>query len=213
MTGEGRRSSRESLQLFDWRRRVTDLYAEIRAAADPGAAWDQWRQVRHELLTAHPQSPIAEVARGSFPGAEYFDYDPAFRFMADVGEAEPEHFDVQGSAGESFGFTRFGTARFDHQGEVLSLGLYWMDGYAGGLFLSFRDATSGKTTYGAGRYLFDTVKGADLGSEGDRLILDFNFSYNPSCAYDPSWACPLAPPDNRLPVAIRAGEKSPPKPG
>src|ERR671919_619110 len=182
VTGEGRSSSRETLQLFDWRRRVTDLYAEIRAAVDPRAAWDQWRRVRHELLTAHPQSPIAEGGRGSFP------------------------------RGESFGFTRFGTARFDHEGEALSLGLYWMDGYAGGLFLSFRDATSGKTTYGAGRYLFDTVKGADLGSEGDGLILDFNFSYNPSCAYDPSWACPLAPPDNRLPVAIRAGEKSPPGP-
>jgi uncharacterized protein len=98
-------------------------------------------------------------------------------------------------------------------GERLTLGLYWMDGYAGGLFLSFRDATSGKETYGAGRYLFDTAKGADLGSDGDRLILDFNFAYNPSCSYDPRWACPLAPPDNRLQVAIEAGERTPPKPG
>jgi uncharacterized protein (DUF1684 family) len=213
VAGEGRSSSRETLHLFDWRRRVTDLYAEIRAADDPRSAWDRWRAVRDELLTAHPQSPIPAARRRSFAGPEYFDYDPGFRFVADVGEAEPEHFDVQGSAGESFGFTRFGTARFDPEGEALSLGLYWMDGYAGGLFLSFRDATSGKSTYGAGRYLFDTVKGADLGRDGAGLILDFNFSYNPSCAYDPSWACPLAPPDNRLPVAIPAGEKAPPKPG
>jgi uncharacterized protein (DUF1684 family) len=85
-----------------------------------------------------------------------------------------------------------------------------MDGYAGGLFLSFRDATSGKETYGAGRYLFDTAKGADLGGEGGRLVLDFNFAYNPSCSYDPRWACPLAPPENRLPVAVRAGERTPP---
>jgi uncharacterized protein (DUF1684 family) len=211
LTGEGRRSTRQTLQLFDWRRRVTALYAEVRAAADPRAAWDRWRQVRHELLSAHPQSPIPEEGRPSFTGADYFDYDPRFRAMADVREAEPEHFDVQGSAGESFGFTRFGSAHFAIGGEALTLGLYWMDGYAGGLFLSFRDATSGNVTYGAGRYLFDTVKGADLGSEGDRLILDFNFAYNPSCSYDPSWACPLAPPDNRLPVAIEAGETTAPK--
>jgi uncharacterized protein (DUF1684 family) len=70
-----------------------------------------------------------------------------------------------------------------------------------------RDATAGTTTYGAGRYLLDTVKGADLGMEGDRLVLDFNFAYNPSCAYDPRWVCPLAPPPNRLDVAIEAGER------
>ena len=75
------------------------------------------------------------------------------------------------------------------------------------MFLPFRDATSGSETYGAGRYLLDTVKGADLGDDGGRLVLDFNFAYNPSCAYDPRWACPLAPPENRLPVAVRAGER------
>ncbi|HEX2293734.1 MAG TPA: DUF1684 domain-containing protein, partial [Actinomycetota bacterium] len=83
------------------------------------------------------------------------------------------------------------------------------DGYGGGLFLPFRDATSGRSTYGAGRYLYDTIKGADLGAEDGRLVLDFNFAYNPSCAYDPRWACPLAPPSNRLDVAVEAGERSP----
>ena len=63
---------------------------------------------------------------------------------------------------------------------------------------------------GGGRYVLDTVKGADLGADGDRLIVDFNFAYNPSCAYDPGWACPLAPPANRLPVAVEAGELAPP---
>jgi hypothetical protein len=92
-------------------------------------------------------------------------------------------------------------------GEELALGLYWLDGYAGGLFVSFRDDTSGKETYGAGRYLLDTVKGADLGGEEAALVLDFNFAYNPSCSYDPRWACPLAPPDNRLAVAVKAGER------
>jgi uncharacterized protein (DUF1684 family) len=91
----------------------------------------------------------------------------------------------------------------------LELELYWLDGYGGGLFLPFRDGTSGKETYGAGRYLFDTVKGTDLGMEGDRLVLDFNFAYNPSCAYDPKWVCPLAPYPNRLTAGIRAGERYP----
>jgi uncharacterized protein len=92
-------------------------------------------------------------------------------------------------------------------GEPQSLDLYWLDGYGGGVFLSFADATSGTETYGACRYLLDTVKGSDLGERDGRLVLDFNFAYNPSCAYDPRWVCPLAPPGNRLPVPVRGGER------
>ena len=95
---------------------------------------------------------------------------------------------------------------FELAGEQRRLALYWLEAYGGGVFLPFRDSTSGSETYGAGRYLLDTVKGADLGEEKGRLVLDFNFAYNPSCSYDPRWACPLAPPENRLPVPIRAGE-------
>ena len=72
-----------------------------------------------------------------------------------------------------------------------------------------KDATSGTATYGGGRYLIDTVKGADLGGDGGRLILDFNFAYNPSCAYDPAWACPLAPAGNTLRRSLLAGELMP----
>jgi uncharacterized protein (DUF1684 family) len=100
-------------------------------------------------------------------------------------------------------------ARFEFDGVERELELYWLDGYGGGLFLPFRDGTSGSETYGAGRYLLDTVKGADLGTDGDRLVLDFNFAYNPSCAYDPKWVCPLAPYPNRLVTPIRAGERYP----
>ena len=92
-------------------------------------------------------------------------------------------------------------------GEPHSLELYWLEGYGGGLFLPFADATSARQSYGAGRYLFDTVKGADLGTAGDSLILDFNFAYNPSCSYDPSWVCPLATSANRLGIAVQAGER------
>ena len=114
---------------------------------------------------------------------------------------------VEGSADGRFEMTRVGTARFELSGQPCALGLYWVEGYGGGLFVSFRDGTSGTDTYGAGRYLLDTVKGADLGLDGGRLVLDFNLAYQPSCSYDPTWACPLAPPENRLPVAVRAGER------
>ena len=89
----------------------------------------------------------------------------------------------------------------------MNLEVYWLDGYGGGLFLPFADATTGNETYGAGRYLLDTAKGADLGNHDDRLVLDFNFAYQPSCAYDPRWTCPLTPPANRLPIPVRAGER------
>jgi uncharacterized protein (DUF1684 family) len=86
-----------------------------------------------------------------------------------------------------------------------------MAGYAGGLFIPFRDATNGAETYGAGRYLVDASKSADLGGDPvtGTMILDFNFAFQPSCAFDPRWACPLAPPENRLDIAIRAGERLP----
>ena len=115
-----------------------------------------------------------------------------------------------GSSGETtVRFTRVARVRFALGGGEHELDLFWLEGYGGGLYLPFADATSGSESFGAGRYLLDTVKGADLGMEGDRLVLDFNLAYNPSCAYDPRWLCPLAPPANRLSVAVRAGERVP----
>jgi uncharacterized protein (DUF1684 family) len=92
-----------------------------------------------------------------------------------------------------------------------SLHALWIEGYGNGLFLPFRDATNGNETYGAGRYLLDTVKGADHGgdAEGASLVLDFNLAYHPSCAWDPRWVCPLAPPDNTLPLGVPVGERLP----
>jgi uncharacterized protein (DUF1684 family) len=199
----------DRLDLLDWKRRLFDVYLRARQESDPEAGWKHWRAVRDELFANHPQSPLPAADRGAFRGLAYYDYDPSARVLSTVSDAEPAHVVLQGSAGESFGMTRFAVASFELNGAPLSLSLYWLDGYAGGLFLSFRDATSGRETYGACRYLLDTVKGADLGTEGERLVLDFNFSYNPSCAYDPRWACPLAPPENRLEVSVRAGERLP----
>ena len=97
--------------------------------------------------------------------------------------------------------------RFAVPGHEAELSLFWVGGYGGGLFLPFRDATHGRETYGGGRYLYDTIKGADLGAGVDEVVLDFNYAYNPSCAYNDRWVCPLSPPENSLPFAVEAGEK------
>jgi uncharacterized protein (DUF1684 family) len=198
----------ERIELLDWKRTVFDLYREVRADADPIRAWRSWRDVRGELIALHPQSPLDVARRGAFEPT-YFDYDPTLRTLADVVPVTPAAASVPMSRGEKTRFTHFADAAFDVAGQATRLGLYWLEGYGGGVFLSFTDATSGEETYGAGRYLLDTVKGADLGSLDGRLVLDFNFAFNPSCAYDSRWACPLAPPDNRLPFAVRAGELAP----
>ena len=193
----------ELLELLDWKRRIFALYAEVRATADPQDGWHRWRTVRAELYAGHPQSPSV--------GAEprYFDYDPALRVVAGVAPSEPLALAVRGSAGSITSFTRFAHARFELGGEPRELELYWLDGYGGGVFLPFGDETNGADTYGAGRYLLDTVKGADLGGDDDELVLDFNFAFNPSCAYSDRWACPLAPPANRLSLRVDAGERTP----
>jgi uncharacterized protein len=195
----------DELTLMDWKRRVFALYAEVRAG-EPRQAWERWRAVRDELFRSHSQSPLQD--RASFRGLPYFEYEPALRVLAAVEPVERVQREIATSGEKPYSFTRFARARFDLDGER-ELDLYWLDGYAGGIFLSFADATSGRETYGACRYLLDTVKGADLGEVDGRLVLDFNFAYNPSCAYDPRWVCPLAPPENRLPVAVRGGERYP----
>lgn len=197
----------DALALADWRRRVFELYRGVRDARDPAAAWRRWRADRDGLFAHHPQSPLPAGERAGFRGLAYFDYDPSARVLATVAPLEPATLDLATSGDVPYRFTRFGAAAFELGNEPLALELYWLEGYGGGLYLPFADAMSGDETYGAGRYLLDTVKGADLGLERERLVLDFNFAYNPSCAYDPRWVCPLAPPANRLPVAVRAGER------
>jgi len=193
----------EELELLDWKRKVFALYADVRAATEPEEGWRLWRAGRDELFRSHPQSPLPPEARASFAGAPCFPYDPGLRVLAELEPTEPETREIAGSAGSVTRFRRFAHASFDGG----SLELYWLDAYGGGVFLPFADATRGRETYGGGRYLLDTVKGADLGMQDDRLLLDFNFAYNPSCAYDARWACPLSPPANRLELEVRAGER------
>ena len=197
------------MTLLDWRRRIFELYSEIRASPEPQWAWRRWREVRHEMFATHSQSPLPLGNREGFAGLDYYDYDPAFRVLADYREAASEHYDIATNGTEPMRFARRGIANFQLQGQFVTLEMYWLETYGGGLFLPFKDTTSANTTYGAGRYLLDTVKGADLGTLYDKLVLDFNFAYNPSCSYDDRWVCPLATPANRIDLTIEAGERHP----
>jgi uncharacterized protein len=192
------------LDLLDWKRRVFASYADVRASDDAEAAWRRWRERRDELFRTHPQSP----SRGH-EALLYFPYDPTWRIVAKVRDVAGSQAPVAIGAndGETVLFLPFALAEFSVADRPLSLELYWLEAYGGGVFLPFRDATNGKETYGGGRYLLDTVKGADLGGDAESFLLDFNFAYNPSCSYAPHWVCPLAPPANTLDVAVRAGEQ------
>jgi uncharacterized protein len=180
----------------------------VRAEPDPQRAWEHWRAVRNQLIGSHPQSPLDADGRARFEGLLYFDYDPTYRVTASIVRKDPVDCEIGTSRWSSYRFTRFAAAEFELLGRQLGLGCFWLEGYAGGLFLPFGDPTNGVSSYGAGRYLLDTAKGADLGWDDDTLVLDFNFAYNPSCAYHPRWVCPLAPIESRLSVAVEAGERA-----
>ena len=191
------------LDLVDYRRQVFDIYRSVRGGRGR-TAWKQWIDDRDRLFATHPQTPLDDP--GSFTGLHYYDYDPAFRVLARVdGASDVDEVD-QGHSGVTR-FLEIGRLTFSLAGADHTLSLLWLDAYGGGLFLPFRDLTNGDTTYGGGRYLLDTVKGADLGRRGDDLILDFNFAYHPSCVHSNRWSCPLAPPENHLEIPITAGER------
>jgi hypothetical protein len=193
--------------LLDYRRKVSALYASVRSlsARDPAVAHEHWRQARDQLFGSHPQSAIAPEDRPTFTGLRYFPYDARYRFTAPLIEEPGERFEVLTSTGEAMWLRPIGRVEI----PLGTLPVFWIDVYGGGVFLPFKDATSGNATYGGGRYLLDTVKGADLGSyEGGTLILDLNFAYHPSCHYNYKWSCPLAGPESRLAARVEAGEMS-----
>jgi len=195
-----------ALEVADWRRRVFALYAEVRTATDLPAAHDSWRRGRDELFASHPSSPLLPEDRAEFTGLPVKPYDPDWRFEVALQSATEQRMDVETGTDGIVPFERIGLVDVPGVG---SLDVWRLASYGGGIFVPIKDALAGKRggTYGGGRYLLDTVKGADLGSTPDSLVLDFNFAYNPSCAYDPAWACPLAPPGNTTLVEIPAGER------
>ena len=195
------------LDLVDWRRRVGDLYR----LTGPDAL-TEFRRGRDELFRTHSQSPLED--REGFAGIDYYPADPVFRVAAAFAPSAAGGELVIDTGGEdgAIRYRRAGHLRFVLAGTECSLLVLAMIAYGGGLFLPFKDATSRSETYGGGRYLFDTVKNTDglaleFEARSKQVVIDFNYAYNPSCAYSPRWACPLAPPENTLPIAIRAGEK------
>lgn len=197
-------------ELLDYRRTVAGMYARTRTSGlDAAARCKQFREERDRLFTEHPQSPLSDKEKANFTGLDYYDYDPALRYALPVEyDVEPRTIEVELQEDGLIRLQRFGRVSLPVDDGEHSLSLFWVSGYGGGVFLPFKDATSGPETYGGGRYLLDTIKHADLGSEDGRLVLDFNYAYNPSCAYNPRWHCPLSPPENNLPAGLRAGEKS-----
>jgi uncharacterized protein (DUF1684 family) len=201
----------ETIQLWEWREKIANLYYEIRFSPDAAAAWRLWCDTRSTMFRDHPQSPIEPADRTTFEGPTTFPYDPSLRLTVQLAPVTLEQITV--ATGVDGDLSMHAFARTSGLGARLGgeLTLYWIEGYGGGVFLPFADATSGTETYGGGRYLLDTIKGADLGivRPDSTLVLDFNFSYFPSCAYSPRYVCPLAPSDNRLKGAVRAGERLP----
>ncbi len=197
------------LDLVDWRRRVGDLYRIM----GPDAL-TRFRSGRDDLFRTHPQSPIEPEDLASFSGLHYFEHDPLYRVQAHVepGDGTELEIDTGGEDG-AVKYRRVGRLVFTLGGQECGLTVLSLVQYAGGLFVPFRDRTSGRETYGGGRYLFDTAKDTDglvleINPRSPDVALDFNFAYNASCAYSPRWACPLAPPENHLSVEVRAGEKN-----
>ncbi|MDQ2716228.1 MAG: DUF1684 domain-containing protein [Chloroflexota bacterium] len=204
------------MDLYDYRSRVAELYRERNRAvlngADPAAISRRFRAGRDDLFGGHPQSALDEEQRRTFTGLRYFPYNPVLCVSAGLATGgEPAHQQVTMNASEQMTMRTIGSLHFVLEGQALSLALYWLEVYGGGLFLPFRDLTCPEQSYGGGRYLFDTIKGSDFlvapGASGwSHIMLDFNYAYNPSCAYNSRWVCPLAPVENRLHVSIRAGE-------
>ena len=195
-----------SLTLLDWRRQVAELYARVRAAEDPEEGWRAWRAGRDALFAGHPDSPLDEAGRtrGGLPVAPY---DPALRFRPRLDtDVEPVRLQLPTADDGTVAMDRIGRVTL---GDLGRLDVWWLGGYGGGVFLPLRDGSAGTATYGGGRYLLDTVKGADLGGDAGSLVVDLNFAYHPSCTYDPRWSCPLAQQGNRLDSVVAAGEQLP----
>jgi len=204
------RVPKQMLDLLDYRRRVFAMYQRIRElGTDAPEAFALFCSTRDDLFGGHPQSALDEKQMQAFTGLRYHDYDPAYRVISELKRADsslPETV-LDGGEDGAIGIRQIGEVHFDLPTGTGHLGVFWVLGYGGGIFIPFRDTTNGKTTYGGGRYLYDTIKGADLGTVGDALVLDFNYAYHPSCYYNPRWVCPLAPPTNQLNFPIEAGEK------
>ena len=195
--------------LLAYRRSVAAMYARVRELPrDAAETCGQFRRERDALFRTHPQSALSARQKANFRGLDYFAYDPAWRFVLPIDHVmAPTVLNLSLDDDGPIRLQPFGQVHLPLNNQTVSLTLFWIMGYGGGVFLHFRDATAKGETYGGGRYLLDTIKHADLGQEGDSIVIDFNYAYHPSCAYNVRWHCPLLINHNQVPLPIPAGEK------
>ncbi len=162
-----------------------------------------------DFMASHPQSPLDEAQRAAFTGLNYYPENPALAFVADVerfADDEPL-IEMETNTGEIRPYRRWGRFTFTVDGEEAALTIF-SDPHGHDFFMPFRDATSGSETYGSGRYM-DNHRPALQQLSDNQVMVDFNYAYNPYCAYSPYFSCPLPPRENWLNVPIRAGERKP----
>ncbi len=158
-----------------------------------------FRKQKDDFFQNSPQSPLTKEQKDDFEGLNYFPENDDLRFELEIDEFDDQdEVRIQTNTGEVQTYTRHGDVQFEVDGKPVSLTIYENQN---GFFLPFADALAGDETYGAGRYLDPHEL------PGGKLLLDFNMAYNPYCAYNENWSCPLTPPENRVDVPIRAGEK------
>ena len=174
---------------------------------DWAAALRDHRERKDAFYAEHPHSPLPEDHREAFEGLDYFEPDPALRFELPLREhAERESITVETTTKGQREYLRWGEFRFAVEGAEQTLQAYKADPEVDHLWVPFRDATSGESTYGAGRYL--DLEADEHRTPDGEWVLDFNLAYNPYCAYSDRYECPLIPMENWLDVPIEAGEKS-----
>ncbi|MEE8338169.1 MAG: DUF1684 domain-containing protein [Dehalococcoidia bacterium] len=165
------------------------------------SALSEFRAAKDDFFRSDHQSPLQPRQQAEFEGLSYYDEDAALSLgIAPAPFDEQAVIEMQTSTGEVASYLRWARISFEVAGEAAELTVF-KDVQSGSLFLPFQDANAGGETYGAGRYL-------DIEQHDGRLHVDFNYAYNPYCAYNEQWSCPIPPAENRLTVAIRAGERS-----
>jgi len=162
---------------------------------------EYFRAQKDAFFRTHPQSPLTAEQQAAFAGLRYFPENPDLRLVLPLEAfAEQDSVVIQTSTRDARAYTRYGRLRFTVDGQDVTLTLY-ADAHSGAFFLPFADALRGRETYGAGRYLDPDPL------DNGQFLVDFNLAYNPYCAYNDDWSCPLTPVENWLRVPIRAGEK------
>lgn len=204
------------LDLYDFRVKTKELdlrkNESLKENKDPIGTIENYRKEKDILFKTHPQSALDEKQRSNFDGLKYFPYNQDLIFDAEIDlDFEENTLRFDNDIGEKMDLVKAGVVKFKVKDVDCKLSIFWMSIYGGGLILPFHDLTSPDMSYGSGRYLFDTIKDnsvIDFKKSEDKykLKLDFNYAYNPSCAYNSIWVCPLAPKENFLNVEINAGE-------